>query len=92
MNKQPIHTTISKGCRDWLRKESSESGECEGAIIENAIDFYKNNKALLEEYKQARQFLKEIVKNELLDDYTKARPLLSQLIREEIKNHVEHHA
>ena len=90
MNRQPIHTTLSKDCRDWLRKQSSDTGDYEGEIIEKAIDFYKNNKALLEEYKQARLFLKEIVKTELLEDYTKARPLLSRLIKEEIKNHDVH--
>ena len=78
MNRQPIHTTLSKDCRDWLRKESADTGDYEGEIIEKAIDFYKNNKTVLEEYKQARIFLKEIVKTELLEDYTKARPLLRE--------------
>lgn len=90
MRKQAIHTTLLKECRDWLRKESTETGDYEGEIIEKAIDFYKNNKALLEEYEQARIFLKELVKTELLDNYTKARPLLSRLIKEEIKNNSDH--
>lgn len=88
MNRQPIHTTLSKDCRDWLRKQSSDTGDYEGEIIEKAIDFYKNNKTILEEYKQARVFIKEIVEKELIDDFTKAKPLLKRLIDEEIKDHV----
>lgn len=87
MIKSGIHTTLSTGCRDWLLKESVESGKYEGQIIETAILFYKNNRVLLEEYKQARIFLKELIKTELLEDYAKARPLLKRLIKQEIKEH-----
>lgn len=87
MSKQAIHTTLSKECRDWLRKESEQTKKYEGEIIETAIEFYRNNKTILEEYKQARSFLKEIVKMELLDDFAKAKPLLKRLIGEEITDH-----
>ena len=85
MFKQAIHTTISKECRDWLRKESADSGEYQGLIIEKAINFYRNNRFLLEEYNNARTFLKELIRAELQNNYIKARPLLSRLIEEEIK-------
>jgi hypothetical protein len=88
MNKQPIHTTLSKECRDWIRKESGETKKYEGEIIEDAVDFYRKNKTVLEEYKQARVFIKEIVEQELIDDFTRAQPLLKRLIDEEIKDHV----
>lgn len=61
MNKQPIHTTLSKECRDWIRKESGETKKYEGEIIEDAVDFYRKNKTVLQEYKQARVFIKEII-------------------------------
>jgi len=86
MNRQPIHTTLSKDCRDWLRKQSADTGDYEGEIIEKAIDFYRKNRTLIEEYKQARIFIKELVKTEILDDFEKAKPLLNRLIHEEIKN------
>ena len=86
MIKSGIHTTLSTGCRDWLLKESIESGKYEGQIIETAILFYKNNRVLLEEYTQARIFLKELIKAELLEDYAKAKPLIKRLIKEELKN------
>lgn len=85
MRKSGIHTTLSTGCRDWLLKESIETGKYEGELIEEALNFYKNNKSLLEEYNQARIFLKGLIKTELLDDYAKARPLLKRLIKEELK-------
>lgn len=87
MSKASIHTTLSKECRNWLRKESTETGDYEGEIIETAINFYRNNKSLLEEYEHARIFLKELVKTELLDEYAKARPLLKRLIKEEFADH-----
>lgn len=87
MIKSAIHTTLSTGCRDWLLKQSIETGKYEGQIIETAILFYKDNRSLLEEYKQARIFLKELIKTELLEDYAKARPLLKRLIKQELKDH-----
>lgn len=90
MKKSQIHTTLSTGCRNWLLKESMDTDKYEGQIIETAILFYKNNKSVLEEYEQARIFLRELIKKELLEDYVKARPLLKRLIKEEIKNHTDH--
>lgn len=85
LRKAAIHTTLTRECRDWLQKESIETGDCEGEIIEMAIDFYRNNKTTLDEYHQARTFLKELIKKELLEDYAKAKPILKRLIDEEIK-------
>ncbi|MFH0903914.1 MAG: hypothetical protein V1854_01830 [Methanobacteriota archaeon] len=87
LRKAAIHTTLSRECRDWLQKESIETSNYEGEIIETAILFYRNNRVLIEEYQQARIFLRELIKTELVDDYAKARPLLKRLIEEEIKNH-----
>lgn len=86
--KTSIHTTLSKECRTWLLNESINTGKYEGEIIETAIIFYKQNKTLLEEYEQARIFLKALIKKELLEDYGKARPLLKRLIDKEIKDHI----
>ena len=86
MIKQTIHTTLSKECRDWLRKEATQTSNYEGQIIETAINFYRNNKTLLEEYNHARIFLKELIKTELLEDYAKARPILKRLIKEECES------
>lgn len=83
-NKRPIHTTLSKECRDWLHKVSEESKKHEGEFIEDALNFYKTNKTILEEYKQARFFIKEMIENELVEDFNKAKPLLKRLIGEEI--------
>ncbi len=85
INKNHIHTTLSKECTDWLHKESIRTGHHKGKIIETAIEFYKNNKEIFDEYKQARIFLKEIIKAELLEESTKAKPLFRRLILEEIK-------
>lgn len=90
IGKSAIHTTLSRECRNWLLNKSIETNKYEGRIIEEALNFYKNNKSLLEEYNQARIFLKELIKSELLDDYAKARPLLKRLIKEELKNHSDH--
>lgn len=87
MNKQTIHTTLSTECRDWIRKESGETKKYEGEIIEDAVDFYRKNKTVIEEYKLARVFIKEIVEKELIEDFTKAKPLLKRLIGEVIKDH-----
>ena len=87
MRRSAIHTTLSKDCRDWLLKESIATDKYEGELIEEALNFYKNNKSLLEEYNQARIFLKGLIKTELLEDYAKARPLLKRLIKQEIKEH-----
>lgn len=81
-----IHTTLSKECRDWLQKESSQTDKHQGDIIETAINFYRKNRLLLEEYNQARNFLKELVKTELVEDFAKAKPLLTRLIHEEVKH------
>lgn len=86
MNRQPIHTTLSTECRNWIRKESADTDDYEGEIIERAIDFYRNNKTTLEEYEHARIFLKELIKKELLEDYAKARPIIKRLIKEELKD------
>lgn len=85
LTKQAIHITLSRECRDWLRQESKNTREYEGKLIEKALDFYKNNRSLVEEYKQARIFIKELVKMEMLDDFAKAKPLLIRLIHEVIK-------
>lgn len=85
LRKTAIHTTLSRECRNWLLNESIDTGKYEGEIIETAILFYKKNKAVLEEYEQARIFLKELIKKELFEDYAKARPILKRLIDEEIK-------
>ena len=85
-----IHTTISKNHKTWLHKESRETGNSKGKIIELAIDFYRNNKIVLEEYKQARIFLKELIQSELLQDYTKARPILKRIIDEELNKKEKH--
>ena len=90
MRKSAIHTTLTRGCRNWLLNESIATNKYEGELIEEALNFYKNNKSLLEEYNQARIFLKGLIKTELLDDYAKARPLLKRLIKEELKNHSDH--
>lgn len=87
MYKKTIHTTLKMDNRDWLKKESDQTNVCEGAIIDCAIEFYKKNKTILEEYKQARLFIKEIVQGELIDDFEKAKPLLLRLIGEEMTNH-----
>lgn len=83
--KSTIHTTLSKGCRDWIESESRNTGEYQGAVIEKVIEFYRVYNVQITEYLHARTFLKEFVKDELADDHEKAVPFIRRLIDEVIK-------
>lgn len=83
--RKPIHTTLDGTARDWLSNESQTTNTTEGHIIDEAINFYRKNRQIVDEYKRARIFLRDLIKAEIDSEYTEAKPFLRQLIKEELE-------
>ncbi len=81
-DKTPIHTTILKETKEWLKKDAALSCKYIGESIDTAVAFYKVNKSVIDEYNHARSFLKELCKEELEDDFESAKPMLKRMIDE----------